>query len=409
VIDFAQVAQEIFTVMQQFNYDVSIYDGSGNDTLDVNDARRFYSKAEDMGVYIRELAENSSVSMEKSDSVVVTEILGFKTSLQNTASRYNLMFSMEETKGPIRPQDHASDVVSEDRKVDMDLNEAMYGTSRSSYLKMDGAKLIVKHSSKVDETVSGARSRRIDRMYVENSRGERHLLPTKQLLAGKAITRHVSQGGELSDEVGTKLCEMADDYANLGTVIRHVRKNHETLNEDAVALQECAAKGRVKMRSIFEKIYRNYDSGIDALTSEPLNEASEEQMDNARSHASKSLYCDDCQIDENVLESVARFSFDLTKDPVEEKVEAPVEKDELRNPVIREYIEWLESFTVENALMEKHDVEKSTDEECEEEDDELSREDVLMPKSKKADYKREIVKKSPEVKATGSLLLDDSK
>jgi hypothetical protein len=150
VIDFAQVAQEIFTVMQQFNYDVSIYDGSGNDTLDVNDARRFYSKAEDMGVYIRELAENSSVSMEKSDSVVVTEILGFKTSLQNTASRYNLMFSMEETKGPIRPQDHASDVVSEDRKVDMDLNEAMYGTSRSSYLKMDGAKLIVKHSSKVD-------------------------------------------------------------------------------------------------------------------------------------------------------------------------------------------------------------------------------------------------------------------
>jgi hypothetical protein len=395
VIDFGTVADAAFEVLRQFNYTVSMYDGTGMETMDLKDARRFYSKAEDMGVYIEEAAENSTIIMNKSDSVSITEILGFQQTLeQAVANKYNLLFTINSTKGPIRPQDHAQDIMRENRKIDMDLNENMYGTSKSSYLKMEGAKLIVKHSSKVDETVSGARSRRIDRMYVENSRGERHLLPTKQLLAGKAMTRHISQGGELSDDVGVKLCEMAQDYANLGTAIRHVRKNREALTEDAATLQECAAKGREKMRGIFEKIHRNYFAGLDALTGDPLNEASDEQMDNARSHAAKSLYCDDCQIDESVLESVARFSFDLTKDSVEdEKPEAPTAKDELRNPVIREYIEWLESFTVENALMEK--VAEKT---VEGEDDELSREDILLPKSKKTDLKREVVVKSSEDK-----------
>lgn len=403
MIDFAHVAQEIFVIMRQFNYDSTLYDASGMKTYNVDDARRFYSKAEDMGIYLLELAENSTIQMEKSDSVMITEVLGFKNTLMACASRFNLMFKMQETKGPIRPQDHAADMMQENRKMDMDLTENMYGTSRSSYLKYDNAKLIVKHSAKVDETISGARSRRIDRMYVENSRGERHLLPTRQLLAGKAMAQHINHGGELSDECGTKLCEMAADYQHLGEVIRHVRKNCELLTEDALNLRECATNGRGKIRSLFEKLHRNYLNCVPSLSNDPLYETSLEEMDKARQRVATALSCEGCQLDECVMEAMARFSFDLSK------AEDHGVKDELRNPVIREFLEWAESFTVENALLaEKHDCDDlKPDEECCE-DDELSREDVILPKGKTPDLKRELVKKSAKDSDQGTILMDDS-
>ena len=498
MIDFGILASEVFQTLRAFNYDVKLFDATGNEVLEPRDTRRFFSKAEDLAVVLLEDAENSTIKVIKSNSVSIGEIQGFTRTIKSLSDRYNVLFNIEGQDGAIKPRDFTRYNIGEDRKVDMDLTENMYGTSRSSYLKYPNARLIVKHSSKVDEAVNGARSRKIDRMYVENARGERLLLPTRHLSAGKAMAQHVSHGGELSDDNGQKICEMAKDYHNLGLAIRHVRKNETNLSEDAGNMKISASKQRAQIRNVFEKLHRNYENGIGVLAP-ALNETSSEDMEGAKSKVAAALTCEGCDLDEAIIETMARCSFNLEKEPLEEKavdlvdvcgtnVDREVflkfaqnhqldftkkisgfdfaavkasdhdslaraaaaichslsddgmanlfskigeeilagnasklalqiaaravkiaaessEANELRNPVMREHFDWLESFSVENILLSE-----KKDSDCCDEEAELSREDVVLPKSSSADLKREVVKKAPKMKKdTSALLLDDEK
>lgn len=496
MIDFGNLALEVFNVLRAFNYDVKLFDGDGNSVPEPSDARRFFSKAEDLMIAIVEDAENSTLHVTHSKSIQIAEILGFLETLRNICNKFNVLFTVRAYGDVIKPQNFVRTPLGEDRKDTMDLTENMYGTSRSSYLKLENARLIVKHSSKVDEAVSGSRSRRIDRMFVENKQGERHLLPTKYLSAGKAMAQHVSHGGMLTDDVGQRLCEMAKDYANLGSAIRHIRKHGASLNEEAGTLKEHVTRARVSMRGLFEKVLRNYDAGVEQLKGSMLNETSDEDMATARTHVGDVLHCEGAELDEAVIESVARSTFNLEKEPLEEKqsdlvqicdtnverevflrfaenseldfskspnVEGVSGKDDdslanamdrisrvtkddgmanlfdkvgsdliggaattlarqiaqralkiakeknlvesLRNPVIREHIEWLESFTIENILLDEDKDEGSDCKKCEGEDEELSKEDVVLPKSSSRDLEREVVKKKSA--STTELLLDD--
>jgi hypothetical protein len=80
----------------------------------------------------------------------------------------------------------------------------MYGTSRSSYQKLENVKIIARHSKPiVDETKPGARSRNIESFYIENSLGERFRLPEGTTLNGaRAYARHVKNGGAVHDDFG---------------------------------------------------------------------------------------------------------------------------------------------------------------------------------------------------------------
>ena len=106
----------------------------------------------------------------------------------------------------------------------------LHGTSRSSYQTMGPVKLIVRHTNNVDESVRGSRTRNIESIFVETHLGERFLLPFRKLTPARAMARHISEGGQIHDEIGQTIVTMVTEMSDLSVFVRNMR--HRTF-EDA--------------------------------------------------------------------------------------------------------------------------------------------------------------------------------
>ena len=108
----------------------------------------------------------------------------------------------------------------------------MYGTHKSSYERDGNVKLIVRHSEAVNPEQRGARSRKIRAIFVETGEGERIKLPHNNLRYARAIARHVSEGGQLTDDFGQHITRIAEECGKLRpfkhSVIRRTFEDAET-------------------------------------------------------------------------------------------------------------------------------------------------------------------------------------
>jgi len=108
----------------------------------------------------------------------------------------------------------------------------MYGTHKSSYEKDGNVKLIVRHSESVNPEQRGARSRKIRAIFVETGEGERIKLPHNNLRYARAMARHVSEGGQLTDDFGQHITRIAEECGKLRpfkhSVIRRTFEDSET-------------------------------------------------------------------------------------------------------------------------------------------------------------------------------------
>lgn len=80
------------------------------------------------------------------------------------------------------------------------------GSSKTSLQSLGEYRLRIKHSKPVEEN---SRFRNIKRLYIENRLGERFMLPTTNLAAGRAMLRHYAEGGTIHDDVAQRIFEMA--------------------------------------------------------------------------------------------------------------------------------------------------------------------------------------------------------
>ncbi len=94
------------------------------------------------------------------------------------------------------------------------------GSVMTSRQPLDSLKLIIKHSERVNPDSRGARSRRIDKIFLANDKGERFLLPFKSLKGARAIARHVSTGGTPYDSIGEAICAHVDEVSCLNKFLR---------------------------------------------------------------------------------------------------------------------------------------------------------------------------------------------
>jgi hypothetical protein len=108
----------------------------------------------------------------------------------------------------------------------------MYGTHKSSYERDGNVKLIVRHSEAVNPEQRGARSRKIKSIFVETGEGERIKLPHNNLRYARAMARHVSEGGQLMDDFGQHITQIAEECGKLRpfkhSVIRRTFEDAET-------------------------------------------------------------------------------------------------------------------------------------------------------------------------------------
>jgi hypothetical protein len=150
----------------------------------------------------------------------------------------------------------------------------MYGTSKTSYLNIGECRLSIKHSSIIDESKIGARSRRIHQIFLETAEGERFRMP-KNLTGACALARHVSEGGQLHDDRGTHITKLIEEMTALRKFVNATRSRQ--FDDQETADMTTAARGRhndvkITLRQIgaprgyhryFEDLYHDHNDEID--------------------------------------------------------------------------------------------------------------------------------------------------
>lgn len=189
-----------------FNFDY-IIDGKnyGNITLSVIDEIS-------LKVYF---SKNIS---EKLDDVERREWYNFLRELREFARRNLLSFEPRDiTRKTLKHRDiqQVSKADSTYNKDEVIGESRMYGTSRSSYENDGNVRLIVRHTDRVDPKQRGARTRKIKSIYVETAEGERLKLPHNNLRYARAMARHISEGGAISDEFGQYITNIAEECGKL--------------------------------------------------------------------------------------------------------------------------------------------------------------------------------------------------
>jgi hypothetical protein len=135
---------------------------------------------------------------------------------------------------------------------DGNMNESMYGTSKTSYQKLLDTKLIIKHKKQVDETIPGSRARNISALFIENQNGERFKYPFIHLAGARAMQRHVANGGVPYDSVGQHIVAMSEHLAQLKSFDHYVVRN-DLLNSDTNSIVE---RSKLELERIREEIHR---------------------------------------------------------------------------------------------------------------------------------------------------------
>ena len=107
------------------------------------------------------------------------------------------------------------------------------GTLKTSYQTFgENVRLIIKHTTPVDEDKRGARTRHIHHLYVEDAEGERVRLPFKSLIAGRAVAQHYNNGGNVVDEVGQHIHELTQEAYDLRKFVKAFKRADNFANID---------------------------------------------------------------------------------------------------------------------------------------------------------------------------------
>ena len=152
-----------------------------------------------------------------------------------------------------------------------------YGYKNTSYTKpTKGAKLKIVHSKPIDEEQGDQRYRNVASLYVENAEGERFKLPFTKLYAGRAMARHISEGGKPYDEFGSHISEMVDDIKVLEQFLRSAR-GKEWTDAGADLMVETGIRHLAGLKKKVKKMIgkRGYREEIDTFNPQQEQEHSE--------------------------------------------------------------------------------------------------------------------------------------
>ena len=138
---------------------------------------------------------------------------GFMKELRQFARKRMLTFDTRDiTKSNLDKRDFA--YLSKEKSGDKQMSESkMYGTSQTSYQNVGNARLVVKHSEPIGET--GNRNSKINAIYIESGQGEKFKYPFKHMNGARAAATHVSEGGNLYDDIGKHIVSLSEELSKL--------------------------------------------------------------------------------------------------------------------------------------------------------------------------------------------------
>jgi len=167
------------------------------------------------------------------------------------------------------------------------------GTTRTSIQDFGEARLVIRHSERVDEEKPGARSRKIESMFVETTQGERFRMPYNRLSLGRAMAQHVAHGGRVYDEAGQYISGMAEEMNNLAFFVRSTK--HRTFEDTETSGMVEAAYGRYKkLRETLSSLgkTRNYHVFAENFVPEDTELIEEYDIDELKERFVKKMFDD---------------------------------------------------------------------------------------------------------------------
>ena len=200
-----------------FNFDYKSEDGEsfGNITISIIDA-------DSLKIYF---SKNIS---EKLDPEQLKEWYQFLYEMRKFARRNLMSFDTRDISRSnlnIKDIKQVTQADSTFNSGDVAVTESrLYGTPKTSFENVGTARIRIIHTESVNPEVRGSRARHINAIYVENALGERFKLEHNKLGGARAMARHISEGGNPYDPIGTHINEMVREMAELGTFVRGMRR-----------------------------------------------------------------------------------------------------------------------------------------------------------------------------------------
>ena len=167
------------------------------------------------------------------------------------------------------------------------------GTTRTSIQDFGEARLVIRHSERVDEEKPGARSRKIESMFVETTQGERFRMPYNRLSLGRAMAQHVAHGGRVYDEAGQHISGMAEEMNNLAFFVRST-KHRQFEDTETSGMVEAACHRYKKLGETLNSLSRtrNYHTFAETFVPEDNDLIEEYDIDALKERFVKKMFDD---------------------------------------------------------------------------------------------------------------------
>lgn len=148
------------------------------------------------------------------------------------------------------------------------LFEGYYGKKNISYSDQPKqTRLMIRHTRNLGE--GEARYRAIESLFVETADGERFRVPSRSLMHGKILARHVAEGGMPYDTFGQHITEMVHELGTLSRFLRASQSRELVPQAQELAMEavkhyhDLRAKAR---RMIGQRGYREARDSFDPIT-----------------------------------------------------------------------------------------------------------------------------------------------
>ncbi len=302
-MDIQNISTALFNKIRGQFPAVTVGDSDGNVTNEPKEARFFdfdYTKegksfgkisisiSEDQGLVVL----HSTDIISEADPLTKESWYNFLKEMREFAKSRLMAFDTRDiTKSNLEKRDY--EYLKKEKDMEPVAESNMFGTNKTSFQQIGDAKLILKHSTVVNPEVPGARSQRIESIFIESPEGERFKYPIKHLNGARAMTRHVSEGGNPFDSFGKHIIGLSEElnklrkfktYMNRSNVMAEGLKDYlhvideriEEIKTTAQKLQKESGYKSVKethseavLEEVPEEVSKNW---IDELTIKQFNE-----------------------------------------------------------------------------------------------------------------------------------------
>ena len=276
--EIESISDELFNKVRSRFPAVTLGNETADDTKDPTQARFFNftytdTSGTEYGQVTLSLVDEKSLKVYFSQNITKNmdrdqrlEWYAFMRNLRKFTKRHPILktFDVRDiNKSNLELQDVKQQAKTDDVATakDVPMSESrLYGTSHKSYADMGECRLMIKHTGMVNNDIHGARSRQIESIFIETSRGERFRLEHTNLHGARAMARHLSEGGSMYDDIAECIDNMVYEMSAMRHFVR-ATKNRQFEDQETADMTRSAIQHYQQVKGSLRHLAskRHYD------------------------------------------------------------------------------------------------------------------------------------------------------